>query len=147
MEDDKRSIVTHTKMEEGFDEDYKYNNTKIGETESGALYFSAQDGSQRFIYLYADQVEELKKFLLNISVCDVCEEEKECIEFKGEGYKAWVCKECLEEKGSEKDVANNITCPECKSENCFVWEVDSGVAIECKDCGMKDFQPNEKDME
>lgn len=34
--------------------------------------------------------------------------------------------------------ANNITCPKCKSENCFVTEDDECVQVECKDCGYLD---------
>lgn len=33
--------------------------------------------------------------------------------------------------------ANNIDCPRCGSQNCFVNEVDDVVEIECQDCGLQ----------
>lgn len=36
----------------------------------------------------------------------------------------------------EKAVANNIDCPKCGSQNCFVNESDGVVEAKCLDCGM-----------
>jgi hypothetical protein len=101
-EKDKRKIETFTTMESGFEPEEKYNIVDISETESGAICFSRlRTGSESFVYLYPDQVEALKKFLsipLVQSVCEICEEEKECKEFKGNGYKVWICQKCLDEE-------------------------------------------------
>lgn len=45
----------------------------------------------------------------------------------------------ISEKNSEpeKVVANNIDCPKCGSQNCYVNESNGVVEAECHDCGMK----------
>lgn len=64
-EKERRKIEVATKLEEGFDEDYQYNKVRISEYDDGALSFSDTQGGENWIYLYPDQVEALKHFLLD----------------------------------------------------------------------------------
>lgn len=136
---DKKKIMVATKMESGFDDEEKYNEIGIAILNNGAL--SIHNASRdSHIYLYPDQVEALKQFLNEKEntklVCSKCKGTYEVL-----CYDNGLCDKC----NKIKPLANSITCPECKSENCFVWDVDGGVAIECKDCGMKDFQLHEEE--
>ena len=42
---------------------------------------------------------------------------------------------------------NNINCPKCGSENCFVDQDKDIIYLSCQDCGYNDFQPVEKNAE
>ena len=53
-----------TKMEPAFDEDYQYNKLKFASYDDGAVSLSETQGGESWIYLYPDQVEALKVFLL-----------------------------------------------------------------------------------
>ena len=54
--------IVGTKMEKGFDE--PYNKVKFKKHERGAVSISNADYcDEGFVYLYKDQVKELKKFL------------------------------------------------------------------------------------
>ena len=58
---EKEKIVS-TKLEKGFDE--PYNKVKFKRNEDGSMSISNADYcDEEFVYLYKDQVKELKKFI------------------------------------------------------------------------------------
>lgn len=42
-----------------------------------------------------------------------------------------------------KNESNNIDCPFCGSDECYVNEIADGVQLYCKSCGRTEFQPHE----
>lgn len=41
-----------------------------------------------------DAIKETHEII--VCECEICEKERECAEFVGEGYRVWICRHCLE---------------------------------------------------
>ena len=86
------------------------------------------------------------------SICDMCEEEKECYEFEGVGYRVWICEECLSEVDERNTTLNNniennyIVCECCGGMKCKTssYTDEDGIhnVKECEECAWYENENN-----